>query len=60
MLRFRERLDRLKGSWLVSLNDTPDIRKIFSDCEVQYIERSRGITADKKRYRELLIAPPKA
>ncbi len=56
--RFRDRLDRLKGTWLVTLNDSPDIRAIFSDCEVTAVERAKGITqAKQKTYRELVIAP---
>jgi DNA adenine methylase len=56
--RFRERLDRLKGKWLVTLNDAPEIRKIFSDCKIVAIARAKGITtAREKTYRELVIFP---
>ena len=56
--RFRERLDRLKGPWIVTLNDHPDIRRIFSDCSVTTVERSKGISqANGKNYRELVIIP---
>lgn len=55
VLRFRERLDRLKGGWLVTLNDSPDIRRIFAGCEIKAIERARGVA--KGRYRELVINP---
>jgi len=59
--RFRERLDRLKGKWIVTLNDAPEIRRIFSDCSVSVIERAKGITqAKEKTYRELVIIPRQA
>lgn len=56
--KFRERLDRLKGRWLVTLNDAPDIRRIFSDCKIVAIDRAKGITQAKEQtYRELIIRP---
>jgi DNA adenine methylase len=55
VLRFRERLDRLKGRWLVTFNDTPAIRQIFAGCEIVSIERARGVA--KGRYHELVITP---
>jgi DNA adenine methylase len=59
VLRFREALDSLKGSWLVTLNDAPEIRDIFRDCKVKAITRAKGITqAREKTYRELIISPP--
>jgi len=59
--RFRERLDRLKGSWMVTLNDAPDIRRVFSDCKIKAIERAKGIDqTNGKTYKELVITPPEA
>lgn len=56
--RFRERLDRLKGQWLVTLNDAPAIRAVFSDCRITAVERAKGITTSKeKTYREVVISP---
>ena len=56
--RFRERLDRLKGSWMVTLNDAPEIRRVFSDCQIKAIERAKGINhASGKTYKELIILP---
>lgn len=56
--RFRDRLDRLKGQWMVTLNDAPEIRKIFSDCKIIAVERAKGITqAKEKTYKELVIFP---
>lgn len=59
VMAFRERLDRLKGRWIVTLNDAPDLRKIFSDCHIVSVERAKGITQEKsKTYREIVIFPP--
>ena len=61
--KLRERLDRLRGRWLLTLNDTPAIRAIFADCELQAISRGRGIHQRGAAgvgtiYRELIISPP--
>ncbi len=60
--RLRERLDRLRGQWLLTLNDTPAIRAIFADCELQSISRARGVNNRNANgvgavYRELIISP---
>ena len=56
---FRDRLDRLKGKWLVTLNDDPAIRKVFSGCQITAVERAKGITQVKSKiYREIVISPP--
>lgn len=55
----RERLDRLRGPWLLTLNDAPFIRALFADCKVRAISRAKGINAkaEVKEYRELIIQP---
>ena len=62
VLRFRERLARLRGKWMVTLNDTTTIRQIFHGCQIKGITRKRGITAKAgepaKDYREIIITPP--
>jgi DNA adenine methylase len=55
VLRFRQRLDRLKGRWVATLNDHPDIRKIFGDCRIIDVARAKGITSGV--YKEIIIAP---
>ena len=61
VMSFRERLNRLKGRWIVTLNDAPEIRRIFSDCQITVVERAQGISqAKKKVYRELVITPQTA
>lgn len=53
----RERLDALRGKWLLTLNDCPSNRTIFKGCEIQSVERAKGINAKAadRRYRELII-----
>lgn len=55
----REQLGRLRGKWLLTLNDTPSIRAIFAGCELRSVERARGINNRQggRRYRELVITP---
>ncbi len=55
----RGQLDRLRGKWLLTLNDTPSIRAIFAGCELRAVERARGIDNrhGARRYRELIITP---
>ena len=56
---FRDRLESVRGKWLVTLNDTPAIRAIFSGCTIVPIERAKGINgkAQDRVYRELIITP---
>lgn len=57
----RDRLDRLQGKWLVTLNDTPAIRGIFDGCRVLAFSRPRGINNKAggiaPAYKELIIQP---
>lgn len=56
--RLRSRIENIKGSWLLTLNDDPAIRRIFGDCHITAVERAKGITqAKSKTYRELIIHP---
>lgn len=59
VVRLRDRLRAIKGRWIVTLNDQPDIRKIFAGCQVKAIERHKGINgkAADRVYRELIIRP---
>jgi DNA adenine methylase len=55
-------IDRLRGSWLLPLNNTPAIRTIFAGCRLKAVERARGIAnkgGKSARYRELIITPAK-
>lgn len=60
VMKLRETLRSLKGRWLLTLNDSPDNRRLFGDCEVRSVERAKGIArtpGGAGRYRELIIRP---
>lgn len=61
VLRFRERLAKLRGGWAVTLNDCPSIRQIFDGCQIKSLVRKKGINIKAGKpsvdYRELLITP---
>lgn len=56
-----DRLAKLRGKWLVTLNDTPAVRAIFAGCELTPITRSLGINGKgggkRPPYKELIIRP---
>lgn len=58
----RDALSALQGRWVVTLNDSPEIRAIFKGCEFTSLHRARGLNGRNKTkkpvYRELIIAPP--
>lgn len=55
----RQQLDRLRGRWLLTMNDSPAIRSIFHDCVLKPVSRIRGITNKTGKstvYKELVIS----
>jgi DNA adenine methylase len=55
-LALAERLRRVKGKFILSLNDTPEVRQIFSAFHVQNVELIyTAQTKPGKRYPELVI-----
>ncbi len=59
--RLAHRLRRLKGSWLLSLNDVPDVRRLFRGCQMEEVRVSYGIgthTGSRVPAGELIISPP--
>ena len=59
----RDRIAELRGKWLVTLNDTPSIRKIFAGCWITPIARARGVNNQGGAaviYREVIIRPKAA
>jgi DNA adenine methylase len=60
VLAFRDRVARLRGRWLVTLNDSPDIRRIFHGCHIKAVSRPKGIGGKGKPYSELIITPKAA
>lgn len=61
MVEMREVLRKIKGQWILTINDNPDNRALFADCTVQGVSRQRGICnkkADERQaYLELIITP---
>ncbi|MCW1884013.1 DNA adenine methylase [Luteolibacter flavescens] len=62
LARFREEgLDQLKGTWILTIDDTPANRLLFRDCLIKPVSRKNGIghAADGSTsvYHELIIRP---
>jgi DNA adenine methylase len=57
VMAMRERLSRLRGSWIVTLNDNPEIRRVFAGCQIKAITRPKGIGGQGRPYKELVITP---
>jgi DNA adenine methylase len=62
LARFREQgLDQMKGTWILTIDDTPANRGLFRDCHVTAFKRSNGISrkagASPSVYHELIIRP---
>jgi len=57
----RRRLEKIKGKWLVTINDSPDTRALFSDCRVEAVEtvnqRSNRRTTKTRTFGELIVTP---
>ena len=60
VMKFRERLSRVKGRWMVTLNDCESNRRIFAGCDIETVERALGIAGKAgagRVYREIIIRP---
>lgn len=60
METFRAALVKLKGRWLVTVDDSPDCRRIFKGCKIRPVARANGIECRAERrknamYHELII-----
>lgn len=59
MVILRGRLDRLQGKWLLTINDSPDNRRLFADCQVKpVVTRNRlanNRTNPEATFGELII-----
>jgi DNA adenine methylase len=59
--RFRRRVDKLKGRWLVTINDSQANRDLFSDCKVEMVQTSNQRVNQRKHkdrtFGELIITP---
>jgi hypothetical protein len=50
----------LQGRWMLTINNTPEIRSLFEDCRVKPVTRARGLNAKAaKPYNELIICSGK-
>jgi DNA adenine methylase len=50
-------LKRLRGQWLLSLNEHPAVRKLFNFARIERVPARRGIQGGHTRTFELLISP---
>lgn len=46
--RMEARLKTLEGRWLLSLNDRPEVRELFSQHHIENVTTTYGIARDKK------------
>ncbi|MEO8205995.1 MAG: DNA adenine methylase [Chthoniobacterales bacterium] len=51
----KQRLDTLKGKWMVTLNDSPAIRRVFAGCRIQAVTRPKGIGGKGVPYNEIIV-----
>jgi DNA adenine methylase len=60
-VRFRRRLDKLKGRWMVTINNSEANRDLFSDCKVETVETANQRVNQRKHkgstFGELIITP---
>jgi len=58
---FRRDLNKLNGRWIVTLNDSPFTRQLFSDCNLQPVVTKNGAvnsrTHGKQTFGEIIITP---
>lgn len=61
MRRLRRRVDRLKGRWLLTINDSEDNRALFKDCRVEAVQTENKMgnrrTTKRRSFGELVITP---
>ena len=59
LAQFREEgLDQMKGTWILTIDDTPANRGLFKDCIIKSFSRKNGINSSKaSTYHELIIRP---
>ena len=62
LARFREvGLDQMRGTWILTIDDTPANRGLFRDCDIQAHSRANGISRKEGQapsvYHELIIRP---
>jgi len=59
-----DRVMKLKGRWLITLNDAPRVRKLYSDCNIEEVvvmeSAPNSREAERKYYTHLFISPKNA
>jgi DNA adenine methylase len=55
--RLAEQLADIKGQFLLSLNDTPGVREVFSRFTIEAVETTYGISGKQQKAGEVLISP---
>ena len=55
--RLVEAVKRLRGRWLLSLNDHPAVRSLFAFARIDRIAARRGVQGGVAKTHELLISP---
>lgn len=57
-LELKQHLEKLKGRWLLSLDDCPESRELFKGYELIELTRLKGINgkATNSEYKEILVA----
>ncbi len=61
LAHFRQEVGRLKGNWIVTLNDSPVTRELFKDCrQIPVVTSNRAVnrrTHGGQKFGELIITP---
>lgn len=60
MRGFRREVEKLQGSWMVTVDDSPLNRKLFAGCKVEAVETQNGICnrrTNNQKFGELIITP---
>jgi DNA adenine methylase len=59
-VKLRRRLHKLKGQWLLTINDSPENRDLFDDCEIEAVTTNNQRVNNRRIVRrsgELIITP---
>jgi DNA adenine methylase len=61
MREFRKRVEKLKGKWLITIDDSPLNRDLFSDCTLRPVSSQNRLANNRThgdlKFGELLITP---
>lgn len=61
MRKFRKHIEKLQGKWLVTVDDSPLNRDLFSDCSIEAVKTKNRLANNRTHaaleFGELIIAP---